>query len=613
MKKTLIALGGLVVLAVVALVVAPLLVPAETLRTRLAEAVRGATGRDLAITGNVGLRLLPTASFHAAGITFGNAAWAATPEMARIKSIEVSLRILPLLIGRIEVASLVLAEPEIALETGPDGRGNWVFDKPDRPAPTTAPSGAKSATDISLADVRIENGRASFRDGRAGTEQRLEKIGLRLSLPGLDQKLTASGSATWNGEEMRLTIEAAAPGALLAGGEGAIEIRLEAAPLRLAFNGRLQGLPPRRTEGTIDIASPSLRRLAAWTGGKVALPGTEPGAFAIKGRINAEGPETRFTEATIAFDAIRATGDLRVNTAGARPRLAGTLAVGVLDLNPYLPDTKPAPKPAAPLPSTETGWSEAPIDLAALGIADVELDLAAEEILYRKLRIERPRLAVRLLDGKLNVDLREITLYRGQGKATLALDSRASPPAFSLTTSLAGTDIDGLLAGAIGLERLAGIGHFDLAITSRGASQRALIAALAGKGGLDLADGRIKGVDLLSIARKALPGGSSTAASAGTSFGSLIGSFTITNGILFNEDLQLKSSLAPITGAGQVDLPRRTIDYRIVAQIAGALKIPVTITGPWDQISYQPDGGKLLDQLKPAAPGNLLRGLLPKP
>ncbi len=613
MKKAVIALGSLLALAATAVLLAPMLIPSDTMRIRIIDAVRDATGRELTLSGDVSVRLLPSARFHAAGVAFANAPWATTPSMAQVKSIDVELRLLPLLSGRIEVARLLLTEPDIALETGPDGNGNWVFDKPAPQAakgPAQPPASTRSAA-ISLPDVRIEGGRAVFRDRRAGTDQRVESINLAFSLPGLDQKLTASGSVVWRGEETRLAIEAEAPGALLAGGEGALTLRIEAAPLRFAFNGRLQGLPPRHTEGSIDITSPSLRRLANWAGGSLALPGTEPAALAIKGRIIADGPETRFTEATISFDAIRATGDLKVNTAGPRPHLAGSLAVAVLDLTPYLPENKPAqaPKPAAAAspPQTDSGWSDAPIDLAALAIADIELDLAAEQITYRKLRIDRPRLALRLLDGKLAADLRDITLYRGQGKATLALDSRATPPTLGLTLSLADTDIDALLNSAIGFERLAGTGHLDFAITSHGASQRALIATLTGTGAINLTDGRIKGIDLAGIARKALPGGNPSPASSGTAFGTLTGTFTITNGVLDNQDLQLKSGPLPLTGAGHVDLPGRTIDYRLVAQIAGALKIPVNVTGPWDHIAYQPDLPKT------PLPTNLLRGLLPRP
>ncbi len=613
MKKALIAITGVVVLVAATLLAVPLLAPTDAVSGRIAAAVRSATGRELGITGGIAMRLLPTPRFTAAGITFGNAPWGAVPAMAQIKSIEVNLRLLALLGGRIEVASLVLIEPDIALEIGPDGRGNWMFTPPSRPA---APPGAPAATTasptaISLADVRIEGGRGSLRDRRAGTEQHLDNISLQLALPALDQTATAAGTATWNGEETRITLSASAPGALLAGGEGAVDLRIEAAPLRLAFNGRLQGMPPKRTEGAIDIASPSLRRLASWTGGKFALPGSEPGALAIKGRLLAAGAEMQFSEASIALDAIRSTGNLTVNIAAARPRLTGSLVAGVLDLNPYLPDAKPAPpaKPATPQPAApdEAGWSDAPIDLAALGIADVTLDLAAEQILYRKLRIERPRLALQLQEGKLHADLREIALYRGQGKAVLTLDSQTNPPALGLTLALAGTDIDGLLSAAIGFERLAGVGRFDLAITSRGASQRALIAALTGNGAIDLTDGRIRGVDLLSIARKAIPGGGGGTASNGTAFGSFTASFTIANGILDNEDLQLRSGPIPVVGAGHVDLPSRTIDYRLVAQIAGALKIPVNVTGHWDHITYQPDLPKT------PLPTNLLRGLLPRP
>lgn len=632
MKKILLGLVGGLGLVIVALLLAPLLLPADTVRARIADSVRAATGRELTIDGDVSLRLLPAPSFHAAGISLANAGWSKVPAMARVKSVAVDLRLLPLLSGRFEVARLHLTAPDIALETGPDGKGNWVFDAPAPPGAAATsvqdtPGGpARSASNrpasnrpaaISLADVRIEGGRASFQDQRSGSRQTLEGIDIALSLPGLDQKLTASGSATWNGEAMRLSIDADAPGTLLAGGEGAITLRLESAPLRLAFEGRLLGLPPRRTEGSVDITSPSLRRLITWTGGTAALPGTQPGALAIKGHVVAEGNDTRFSDASIAFDAIRAAGALTLTTGASRPLLAGALTAGVVDLNPYLTGTptRPATAPPAARPApaaASDGWSDAPIDLSALAAADITLDLAAEQIIHRSLRIDRPRLALALRDARLTADLRELTLYRGQGKARLDLESQASPPSLSLSLSLTGTDIEGLLDGAIGFDRLSGTGHVTLDVTSRGASQRALIAALAGKGALNLADGRIKGVDLLGIARKALPGGGGDTGGS-TGFGSLAGTFTITNGILDNEDMTLKSGPIPLTGAGHVDLPARMIDYRVVAQIAGAIKIPVNITGPWDHISYQPDGGKALEQFKPSAPGNLLRGLLPKP
>jgi len=45
----------------------------------------------------------------------------------------------------------------------------------------------------------------------------------------------------------------------------------------------------------------------------------------------------------------------------------------------------------------------------------------------------------------------------------------------------------------------------------------------------------------------------------------------------------------PMTGAGTVDLPHRSVDYKITPKIAGAVAVPVVIKGPWDNLSYKPD------------------------
>ena len=164
------------------------------------------------------------------------------------------------------------------------------------------------------------------------------------------------------------------------------------------------------------------------------------------------------------------------------------------------------------------------------------------------------------------------------------------------------------------MDRLAGTGSIDLAITASGASQRALVASLNGKGALNLADGQIKGVNLLDLALNTASGG-------GTNFGSLTGTFQIAAGILRNDDLVLKSGLIPTTGAGTVNLPARNIDYRAVPQLAGAIKIPINITGPWSRITYRPDGAEALRGImqpsgrppEPPNPGNPLRGLIPRP
>ena len=45
--------------------------------------------------------------------------------------------------------------------------------------------------------------------------------------------------------------------------------------------------------------------------------------------------------------------------------------------------------------------------------------------------------------------------------------------------------------------------------------------------------------------------------------------------------------LFQVAGKGTVDLPKRTIDYRVEPRVV--VGVPIIISGPWDHISYRPD------------------------
>src|SRR5215468_10018348 len=127
LKKLLIGVGVIVLLLVLAVAIGPRLVDWNAYKPRVAAAVRNATGRDLAIEGNVSLSLLPTPTLSVAGVRLANMPGAATPDMARLKSLDISVALMPLLGGTIKVTKVTLVDPVILLERLPDGRANWQF------------------------------------------------------------------------------------------------------------------------------------------------------------------------------------------------------------------------------------------------------------------------------------------------------------------------------------------------------------------------------------------------------------------------------------------------------------------------------------------------------
>jgi AsmA protein len=641
-RKLIVILGVLVILVIVAVFAVPFLIPTDTLTAKLIAAVKQSTGRDLKITGPVKLSLLPRLEVQASGVSFANAPGAHDPDMMQLKKLEIELGLLPLLHGGVEFGRIVLDEPRIALEVDRSGKGNWVFAAASGPAtaapataatapPTAAASSASSSlSELRLDDLRLSNGEISYRDDRTGKTEEISAIDMKLSLPGLDNPFAGEGSAVWNQQKLSLSVGVAKPRALLTGKESGFQIKLSGDPLDVGFTGSMTGLPPAKLGGTIDLTVPSVRGLAQWAGAPLPA-GNGLQKLAIKGRIDVSGPRYTFSDAEIALDAISGKGSLAVDISGARPALKGSLALDKLDVNPYLPPEKsgaaaPSAERAAgaggnqpPAPAAAQGWSDDPIDLSGLKAADVDFDLKAGAILYRKIQVGDSALDLHIKDAKLTANLSRLSLYQGAGTGKIAVDGSGAAPSLTIGMAMSGVQLQPLLVAAAGTDRMSGTAKLNFDVAGSGKSQRAIISALGGKGALDVANGQLKGVNLIALAENATKSLTGVSGNDSTNFGALTGTFTITHGIVKNDDLKLTSGLTPINGAGTVSLPDRSVDYRVTVSLAGAVGVPVIVSGPWDNLSYRPDlvgaatgivtgavkaPGQLLNTLRGAAPGS---------
>ncbi|MBI3516098.1 MAG: AsmA family protein [Proteobacteria bacterium] len=631
MKKLLIGLAAVVVLIVAVAVAAPFFIPVDTIRDKVIAGVKTATGRDLKIAGPVKVSVFPVLGVEASQVSFSNAPGASAPEMAQIGKLEIALKILPLLSSQLAIDRFVLNDPVILLEIDKQGRPNWAFGaaKPAAAAPQPAPAGGGARMpmkELDLGDIRVVNGKITYFDHRTGQKQELSDINMKLSLPNLDSRFSNDGSVTWRGKAVKTAITVENPRAVMDGKTSDVAIKVASEPVNFDFKGKLTNANPVKVEGPIDLKVPSVRGLAAWTGNPLQMPGDKTfGPLEIKGVLAMVGSKIGFTDAQLAFDAIKAKGEFAFDGGGAKPRLQGKLDVEKLDVNPYLPPEAPAgAKPAAAQPSQpaatkSSGWSDDPIDMTGLRAADADFALGVGSMQVRKIQIGQSALALQLKDGRLVADLSKLALYQGNGQGKLMLDGSGAVPGIDAAFKIAGIQAEPLLRDAAGFDRLTGTGGFDLAVTGRGRSQRELVGALNGKGDLKFTNGVIKGFDLGAMIKNV---GSAFGAGGGqTEFSQLTATYTITNGILKNSDLDLQAPIIHATGAGTADLPKRTVDYKIKplnANIAGVnlAGLAIAVSGPWDDLSYRPDltsgvvqgAGKVLEGLipgqgQPAQPG----------
>ncbi len=626
MKKLLIGLIALVVIIVAALFVVPPMIPAEFYKDQIATRVRDATGRELAIKGDMSFTLLPNVAIEAGDVTFANAKGASTPNMAALKRLVLKLKVFPLISGQIEVDSFVLVDPVINLEVDKRGTPNWLFapakaaGKPaaakpaDKPAAAPADGGSGIAvTDIRLDDVRISNGTITYADARSGQKETISKVNLTVTLESFSSPFDARGALDWNGKTLKLSAHASSPADLLAGKAVKARLGIESEMVTLGFDGSVVNAKRFQADGPVKLDVPSIRKLADWAGQPIEMAGTGLGPLKIDGQLALRGAGLSFSNATIALDEIRAAGGFTY-TGAKVPHIKARLDIETLNLNPYLggPEDKPAAaaKPSAgakpgatPAPAKAQQWSTEPIDASALKSINADLSLSMKALIYQKIKIGKSALKVTLRGGRLTLDLTELALYQGAGKGRIVVD--ASKPVLGIEESfeLSGIQAEPFLRDAADIDRLQGRANATIKVRGSGRSQLDIVKSLNGNGAVTFLNGSIKGLNLASMVRSisldALTKGVNPAQK--TDFSELSGTFTIKRGILENRDLQMLSPLLRVTGAGTSNLPARTVNYRVEPKAVASLKgqggaaakrglvVPIMITGPWHNLSYQPD------------------------
>jgi len=205
------SLMSVVAVIIVAGVVLALSFDPNSFKPRVIATVKQATGRDLVLQGPIrlGLSLKPTLVVQ--GATLSNPPGFSRPQMVTLEELDLKLALIPLLSHRVVVDRLMLVKPDIMLETNAQGQLNWHFtpEPGNGPVPQPAASETKEATptQISIAEISVENGTVTWRDARNGYSTVLGIVSLRAGAPSPDANMHLAGTAACNGAPFTLAGE----------------------------------------------------------------------------------------------------------------------------------------------------------------------------------------------------------------------------------------------------------------------------------------------------------------------------------------------------------------------------------------------------------------------
>ena len=628
--KTLLKIFGVILLLCIALIVAaPFLIPTDTIFNKVSEEVQKTTGRTLTINGDKTLSVFPALKLELNDVHFANMQTGSRADMASMQQLAVHIPWFSLFGGEFKLDKFVINEPDILLETDKNGKANWqLFDAvAEQPTEQTEPGEAiklPASFDIELGEVAIYGGTFTYLDGQTGAKQQISDLELAILLPSLRKTLEVKGGITYMQERFELDVKLDTPAKAIEGQAFNVSQNLDSRLVELTFNGSIakQG---QDIKGQLALNGESVKNIAKWQGVDLNAKDNAFNAFSVNGKMHLLGEKFNLEELTATLDELQIKGKSEISL-GNRLAINANVDLGMLDLNPYLPDavakkeqpTEDDSKPAEPIV-----WDDTQIDLSALKAQDANVVIRSSGLIANDIKLGANQFTVALNKGVAKLSLDSFSAYEGAGKGVITIDAQNAP--YKIATNFNLTDINAqpLLTDATGFDKVLGRGSLNWNLSTAGQSQKSFIDALNGKLAFEFADGAVKGANIAEMVRKGkeIISGNFGAASEGldtgfeeaeqTDFSALTGSFNFIKGVGRNTDLSLISPLIRISGEGDVDLPLTKVDYRLVTGIVDSIegqgttddstgfKIPLRIKGPFHDVGIKLDvSNALKDEAK---------------
>jgi AsmA protein len=617
-------------------------------KSQIVKSVRDNTGRELVISGDIGLEFFPYLSVSISDLELGNSQGFNGPFLT-LSGAHLKTRLLPLLSSRLDVVAIDIEGLSLFLSRDESGRGNWMDLATSPSDDASAPEKPVLARDkrvpflagLIVDGLHVSDARIVWDDQRSG--ENFEVAGIRLDVSDftfgvpfvvetyarakrgeITGELDFSAKATLDLD--RLSVEDLAMKAILSGDS------LPGSPETISFsadffstdgridNGRMQGLgldvgfSAQASNGTgitgvLDVAR--FNPKDAFT--RLGLPfpdftdpsALEQAAFSCTLTKGMDGFAASNLKLVIDDQALEG----RVAVHGrANPQVDLDLHLDTLNLDRYRMHS------GSGVEKAPSGSAEENIDLPVKMMRKLNLNatLAVDSLTVFNLRASDTRIRLMAKDGLFDMQAIESGRYGGRLQGAGSLDVRGQTPLYTWSHLISGLQIGPLLRDLHGQESLSGSMQSSAAIDTSGRSTMDLRRNLKGKVDFKVTDGAISGVNVSQLLRdgirkvKGLSPGPQE--SPRTVFSVLSASGTISNGVETTPDLFLLAPRFRVTGNGQTDLVREVLDFRLLIELAGSQgqfdegtlglnSVPVRISGPVREPTISPDMDAVLRDL----------------
>jgi AsmA protein len=645
-----VAIGLLVVLAVALLFI----VDPNDYKGQIASKVEEQTGRTLSIEGDMALSVFPWLGLEIGRTQLSNAEGFGDEPMARMESVQVRVKLLPLLRNDLQMDTVRLNGLYLNLARSADGSTNWDDlagpAAEDRGEAETLPTdddggdllgglaiGGVEVTDAQLVwedrstDSRYEVRDLSFTTGAIEPGEPFD-LELGFSMAASQPEVTGTFALTggillddalqvFRISDARFYADVA--GEAIPGGRQELSLASDVAldleqqtlelpqlvlkVLGIEITGQASGsgiggdAPQFRGDVTVGEFVPREVIAALGQDAPVTSDATVLGKADASLQWEASASYFAATSLTAHLDDTRLGGSARVDDFAA-PAIGFKLQVDAIDIDRYLPP-QPEQTEAAPATPAAAGASAGLLPVETLRGLNLNGSFTLGSLKAFNLRSTNIEFTVKAKDGLVRVHPAGAVMYQGQYTGDITIDARGDTPGIAMHERMTGIQAGPLLRDLTGDDRMQGKGNLMAKLTASGNTPEAMKRTLNGNLSFDFTEGAVKGVNIASLLRNAqakLQGKPAPEESEPnqTDFAELRGTATVNRGVIRNNDLSLKSPLLRMTGEGKVGLPDESIDYLLTTKIVGSL---------------EGQGGKALQELKGVAIPIRVGGTFSKP
>jgi AsmA protein len=639
-KWILVIAGSAVALIVIAVIVLSMVVDVEKYKPQIEQQAAKAIGRTVTLGGDLKPSFFPWIGVRLSDLHIGNPPGFKEKDFVSVESVEVRVKLLPLLSRHIEVKRFVVDKPFVVLEKRKDGKGGWedlgppaqdspVKKKEEQPP---APSGELPIKGLMVGEFAITNGQILWINQADGTRKAVKEIDLVLTDVSFDKPIGVAFSALADQKPVELNGTIGPLGSQP--GKSPLPLEL-AAKLLDELDVQLTGrIDPSAKPPTFDLAVKvpefSPRTIMDRMGQKLPVETADAKALdAVALSLNLKGtPENiAVSSGKLKLDDSQATFSAQARDFN-KPDLKFDLNLDRIDLDRYLPpptEEDVSAETAKQPPADSAGQKT---DYGPLRRLILDARIKTGELKVKNARIQNIEVRISARNGVLRMDPLKLDLYQGNLAGNGTVNVQQDKPKTALKMSLNGVQAGPLIKDVMAKELIEGAMAAQLDLNFSGDTPDLIRPTLGGKGDLRFNDGAIVGIDLASMVRNVQASfglAQKPSEKPRTDFAELQLPFSITSGLFKTDASRLVSPLMRVLAAGSADLVKERLDFRVepkfVATIQGqgdttqrsGIMVPVMVSGSFASPQFKPDLNAILKQQldQPLPDKDALKKLVP--